>query len=85
MIDIKKINNLDKSEFSSEKGREVEYYTGFLFDFVNSQKGKSIHLGGGGRYDNLIRSMGSKTDIPAVGAALNMENLEKALSLRLLQ
>ena len=77
--------NLDKSKFSSEKGREVEYYTGFLFDFVNSQKGKSIHLGGGGRYDNLIRSMGSKTDIPAVGAALNMENLEKALSLRLLQ
>ena len=77
--------NLDKSEFSSEKGREVEYYTGFLFDFVNSQKGKSTHLGGGGRYDNLIRSMGSKTDIPAVGAALNMENLEKALSLRSLQ
>ena len=77
--------DLDKSEFSSEKGREVEYYTGFLFDFVNSQKGKSTHLGGGGRYDNLIRSMGSKTDIPAVGAALNMENLEKALSLRLLQ
>ena len=74
--------NLDKSKFSSEKGREVEYYTGFLFDFVNSQKGKSTHLGGGGRYDNLIRSMGSKTDIPAVGAALNMENLEKALSLR---
>ena len=74
--------DLDKSEFSSEKGREVEYYTGFLFDFVNSQKGKSTHLGGGGRYDNLIRSMGSKTDIPAVGAALNMENLEKALSLR---
>ena len=77
--------DLDKSEFSSEKGREVEYYTGFLFDFVNSQKGKSIHLGGGGRYDNLIRSMGSKTDIPAVGAAVNMENLEKALSLRSLQ
>tara|TARA_B100001245_G_scaffold206481_1_gene168506 strand:+ start:311 stop:1666 length:1356 start_codon:yes stop_codon:yes gene_type:complete len=77
--------NLDKSKFSSEKGREVEYYTGFLFDFVNSQKGKSIHLGGGGRYDNLIRSMGSKTDIPAVGAAVNMENLEKALSLRSLQ
>ena len=77
--------DLDKSEFSSEKGREVEYYTGFLFDFVNSQKGKSTHLGGGGRYDNLIRSMGSKTDIPAVGAALNMENLEKALSLRPLQ
>jgi len=77
--------NLDKSQFSSEKGREVEYYTGFLFDFVNSQKGKSIHLGGGGRYDNLIRSMGSKTDIPAVGAAVNMENLEKALSLRSLQ
>ena len=77
--------NLDKSQFSSEKGREVEYYTGFLFDFVNSQKGKSTHLGGGGRYDNLIRSMGSKTDIPAVGAAVNMENLEKALSLRSLQ
>jgi len=29
--------------------------------------------------------MGSKTDIPAVGAAVNMENLEKALSLRSLQ
>ena len=29
----------------------------------------------GGRYDNLLKSLGSKKNISAVGAAINLNNL----------
>ena len=38
---------------------------------------ESLYIGGGGRYDNLIKSLGSKNKIPAVGAALNIKRIER--------
>lgn len=69
--------NFNKAIFSPEKGRDVEYYTGFLFDFVGKNNSESLYIGGGGRYDGLIKSLGSKLSIPAVGAALNMKRVER--------
>ena len=63
--------------FTPEKGRDVEYYSGFLFDFVWKNNNESLYIGGGGRYDNLIKSLGSKNKIPAVGAALNIKRIER--------
>ena len=31
----------------------------------------------GGRYDDLLKSLGSKKDVSAVGAAINLNNLSK--------
>ena len=63
--------------FSAEKGRDVEYYSGFLYDFVWNNNNESIYIGGGGRYDDLIKLLGSENRIPAVGAALNLKRVER--------
>ena len=68
---------LKNTIFTPEKGRDVEYYSGFLFDFVWKNNNESLYIGGGGRYDNLIKSLGSESKIPAVGAALNMKRIER--------
>jgi histidyl-tRNA synthetase len=45
--------------------RSWEYYTGIVFELHSNDK----HLGGGGRYDELARLIGSKVDTPSVGFA----------------
>ena len=64
-------NQLGKNKiiFSTNFGRELEYYTGMVFNI----KGQSnTNLIQGGRYDNLLSNLGSKRKIPAVGAAVNL-------------
>ena len=63
--------------FGAEKGRDVEYYSGFLYDFAWNNNNESIYIGGGGRYDDLIKLLGSENRIPAVGAALNLKKVER--------
>ena len=73
--------DLKNSIFSLEKGRTVEYYTGFLFDYNCPVLGDKANIGGGGRYDDLIKSVSSNLDVPAVGAALNLERVEKVIAM----
>jgi len=58
--------------FSTSFGRQLEYYTGMVFriDIKSNLKNKNII--NGGRYDHLISDLGSKKEVPAVGAALNI-------------
>jgi histidyl-tRNA synthetase len=58
-----------------ELARSWEYYTGIVFEL----HGNDIHLGGGGRYDELARLVGSKTDTPSVGFAYYGNQLVDAL------
>jgi len=64
-------NKLGKNKimFSTNFGRELEYYTGMVFNIKDQSKTNFIQ---GGRYDNLISNLGSKTKVPAVGAAINL-------------
>ena len=51
-------------------GAGFEYYTGVIFQlFIGGEK-----IGGGGRYDSLIRSMGGG-DVPASGFALYLDRI----------
>ena len=59
-------------EFSASFGRELEYYTGMVFKIDIKNKSKNINIINGGRYDKLISDLGSKKQVPAVGAALNL-------------
>ena len=63
------------TEFSAEFGRQLEYYTGFVFEVISSDLGPATPLAGGGRYDDLMRAAGAKRDVPAVGAAIHTERL----------
>ena len=74
--DLSTIKNLSKINskaiFSTNFGRDIEYYTGIVFEIYNSSKKE---IARGGRYDGLLKSLGSKKNISAVGEAINLNNL----------
>ena len=63
--------------FSTSFGRQLEYYTGMVFKIDIRSKSRIINCCNGGRYDKLISDLGSKKQTPAVGAALNLINLNE--------
>ena len=73
--EFKSIQNLKKLKcevvFISNFGRDIEYYTGIIFEVFAEKK----EIARGGRYDDLLKSLGAKKNIPAVGAAINLNNL----------
>ena len=58
--------------FSTSFGRQLEYYTGMVFKIDIKSNNKIKNIINGGRYDQLISDLGSKTQVSAVGAALNL-------------
>jgi len=73
-ITKKKISKLNV-RYAASFGRQLEYYTGMVFKIIIKSKSENINLINGGRYDNLIADLGSSKKIPAVGAAINLNNL----------
>jgi len=73
--DCKSIQNLKKLKqdvnFITNFGRDVEYYTGIVFEVFSGKK----EIARGGRYDDLLKSLGAKKNIQAVGAAINLKNI----------
>ena len=73
--EFKSIQNLKKLnqeiKFITNFGRDIEYYTGIVFEIFSGKK----EIARGGRYDDLLKSLGAKKDIPAVGAAINLNNI----------
>ncbi len=57
-------------------GRGVSYYTGLVFE-IHAQEadGFDTQLCGGGRYDRLMRAVGSTRDVGACGFAFGVERL----------
>ncbi len=62
-------------EFSAEFGRNLEYYTGFVFEVVVPALGMGSPVAGGGRYDRLLKMVGAPAAVPAVGSAIHTERL----------
>jgi ATP phosphoribosyltransferase regulatory subunit len=58
--------------FSASFGRQLEYYTGMVFKIDIKSKSKNRNIINGGRYDKLIFDLGSKNQVAAVGAAINL-------------
>lgn len=57
-------------------GRGVSYYTGLVFEIhAMDEEGFDAQLCGGGRYDHLLRAIGSNRDITACGFAFGVERL----------
>jgi histidyl-tRNA synthetase len=46
---------------------------------MNTNAGKAP-IGGGGRYDGLVKSLGGVKDMPALGFAFNIEQIIDALN-----
>lgn len=73
----------DSVKFTPTLARGLDYYTGMIFE-VSIPEYASGSLGGGGRYDNLIKQLGGN-ETPAVGIAFGFDRMvEAAKSLNLI-
>ena len=61
--------------FAAEFGRNLEYYTGFVFEIVAPELGPRSPVAGGGRYDSLLADVGAPVSVPAVGSCIHTERL----------
>lgn len=61
-------------------GRGLRYYTGLVFELhADAVGGVSSQIGGGGRYDDLVRSLGGRDGVPACGFSFGLERIKLAL------
>lgn len=71
-------NNID-FEVDSDIVRGLDYYTKTVFEFIDED---GLTLCGGGRYNNLVKEIDGKQDLPSVGFGMGIERiiffLEKA-------
>lgn len=62
--------------FSARFGRNLDYYTGAVFEFRRKGDATGRPLVGGGRYDRLLQTLGASAPVPAVGCAVFIDRLE---------
>ena len=58
--------------------RGISYYTGVIFELMSGST-EGVSLGGGGRYDDLVKALGSDSDVPAMGFAYNIDSIINVL------
>ena len=68
--------------FAARFGRNMEYYTGFVYELWSRDAEGPVQVAGGGRYDTLMEQLGSPTHIPAIGFVIRTE---RVLAARLAQ
>lgn len=73
--------DLSRTHFATGFGRNMAYYTGFVFEFRVAALGQDAMICGGGRYDGLLSALGSEGPVPAVGCAVGIERLLAAVSM----
>ena len=61
--------------FAARFGRNMEYYTGFVFELWSRDAEGAVQIAGGGRYDTLMEQLGAKKHIPAIGCAIRTERV----------
>jgi ATP phosphoribosyltransferase regulatory subunit len=69
--------DLDQAIFATEFGRNLEYYSGLVFQIEAA--GVDDAIAGGGRYDGLLSHLGAPRDVPAIGSAIHTERLLAAV------
>jgi ATP phosphoribosyltransferase regulatory subunit len=65
--------DLSRATFAAQFGRNMEFYTAFVFECRTS--GGDQPIAGGGRYDTLLQALGAPRATPAVGCAIFGERL----------
>ncbi|MBU5574955.1 MAG: histidine--tRNA ligase [Candidatus Aenigmatarchaeota archaeon] len=63
---------LDRLELDFSIVRGLDYYTSLVYEISVSDK--NVSIGGGGRYDNLIKNIGGP-DYPATGISIGLSRL----------
>jgi ATP phosphoribosyltransferase regulatory subunit len=66
---------LDRPTFRADFGRNLDYYTGFVFEMRDADRGDDRPVIGGGRYDGLIARLGSPRPVAACGFSMWLDRL----------
>lgn len=69
--------DLARANFATEFGRNLEYYSGLVFQI--EAPGLDDAIAGGGRYDGLLADLGAPREVPAIGSAIHTERLLAAV------
>ncbi len=61
--------------FTARFGRNMEYYTGFVFELWSRDAEGDVQIAGGGRYDAMLENFGAPAGTPAVGFVIRTERV----------
>jgi ATP phosphoribosyltransferase regulatory subunit len=61
--------------FSAAFGRNLDYYTGAVFEIRSRNGSDPRPVVGGGRYDRLLQTLGAAAPVPAVGCSIWLDRL----------
>ena len=65
--------------YAPNLGQKMAYYTGLFFEIhVPALQEKRV-IASGGRYDDLLFSLGATQPVPAIGGAIALERLQEAM------
>lgn len=70
--------DIGRITFSARFARNLDYYSGFVFEARDPAHPQTGPLVAGGRYDNMLMALGATSAIPAVGAAIWCDRLSGA-------
>ena len=65
----------ERVRFTAHFGRNMEYYTGFVFELWDRDAKGAVQVAGGGRYDTLLQSLGAARPVSAIGCAIRTERV----------
>jgi ATP phosphoribosyltransferase regulatory subunit len=65
----------ERVSFAARFGRNMEYYTGFVYELWSRDAEGAVQIAGGGRYDTLLEHLGARHAIPAVGFTIRTERV----------
>ena len=73
--------DLDQSRITLDLGlsRGLQYYTGMIFEIYHGSPGEESQLCGGGRYDDLVLTLGGRKSVPGCGFSYGLERIQLAL------
>ncbi|MFO1147638.1 MAG: ATP phosphoribosyltransferase regulatory subunit [Alsobacter sp.] len=66
--------------FAAAFGRNLDYYTGAVFEIRDARATGARPIVGGGRYDGLLQRLGSPAPVPAVGCSIWIDRLAASLA-----
>ncbi|MBM6592736.1 ATP phosphoribosyltransferase regulatory subunit [Microvirga pudoricolor] len=61
--------------FAATFARNLDYYTGFIFEVQDRRRADGKPVVGGGRYDRLLQHLGAREPIPAVGCSFWLDRI----------
>jgi len=66
---------VSRFSFAANFARNLDYYTGFIFEVQDPRRGDGKPIVGGGRYDRLLEHLGAEAPIPAVGCSFWLDRI----------